>query len=178
MNDRSEPESPADSTACPAGEQRPASLQMSNVSVRSSVVDVHFDQCLPSIYSVLRAGAEGGMVVEVLAQLDPHRVRCIALTPTQGLARGMPVDDTGGPLLAPVGKTIISRMFADRLGSPPQLRLAVTIRSAPRRTYQASIVLQRFLAKITLPRERLFRRSFLLCLSRDLRTFPTFFVPP
>ena len=148
------------------------------VSVRGSVVDVRFDQCLPPIYSVLHAGAKGEIVVEVLAQLDAHRVRCIALTPTQGLARGMPVDDTGGPLLAPVGKTIISRMFADRLGSPPQLRLAVTIRSAPRRTYQASIVLQRFLAKITLPRERLFRRSFLLCLSRDLRTFPTFFVPP
>ena len=33
------------------------------------------------------------------------------MTPTQGLARGMPVEDTGGPLLVPVGKNIISRMF-------------------------------------------------------------------
>jgi len=38
-------------------------------------------------------------------------VRGIALTPTQGLARGMAVEDTGGPLKAPVGKGILSRMF-------------------------------------------------------------------
>ena len=87
------------------------------VSVRGSVVDVRFDHCLPAIYSVLHAGAKGEIVAEVLAQLDAHRVRCIALTPTQGLARGMPVEDTGGPLLAPVGKTIISRMF-DVFGRP------------------------------------------------------------
>jgi F-type H+-transporting ATPase subunit beta len=87
------------------------------VSVRGSVVDVRFDQHLPPIYSVLHAGAKGAIVVEVLAQLDAHRVRCIALTPTQGLARGMPVNDTGSPLLAPVGKTIISRMF-DVFGRP------------------------------------------------------------
>jgi F-type H+-transporting ATPase subunit beta len=87
------------------------------VSVRGSVVDVRFDQHLPPIYSVLHAGAKGEIVVEVLAQLDAHRVRCIALTPTQGLARGMPVNDTGSPLLAPVGKTIISRMF-DVFGRP------------------------------------------------------------
>jgi F-type H+-transporting ATPase subunit beta len=87
------------------------------VSVRGSVVDVRFDKRLPPIYSVLRAGVKGEIVVEVLAQLDAQRVRCIALTPTQGLARGMPVNDTGGPLLAPVGKTIISRMF-DVFGRP------------------------------------------------------------
>jgi F-type H+-transporting ATPase subunit beta len=38
-------------------------------------------------------------------------VRGIALTPTQGLARGIIVEDTGGPLKAPVGKGILSRMF-------------------------------------------------------------------
>ena len=42
---------------------------------------------------------------------DAHHVRGIALTPTQGLARGMAVEDTGGPLKAPVGKGILSRMF-------------------------------------------------------------------
>ena len=77
------------------------------VSVRGSVVDVRFDQHLPPIYSVLHAGEEGRVVMEVLSQLDANRVRCIALTPTQGLARGMHVDDTGGPLLAPVGKSIV-----------------------------------------------------------------------
>ena len=54
---------------------------------------------------------EGRIVIEVLAQRDAHHVRGIALTPTQGLARGMPVQDTGGPLQAPVGKSILSRMF-------------------------------------------------------------------
>jgi len=62
------------------------------VSVRGSVVDVHFGQSLPSVYSVLRAGAEGKIVVEVMAQLDAQHVRGIALTPTQSLARGMPVE--------------------------------------------------------------------------------------
>jgi F-type H+-transporting ATPase subunit beta len=81
------------------------------VSVRGSVVDIRFDGHLPPIYSVLRAGEKGQIVVEVLSHRDAHRVRGIALTPTQGLARGMAVEDTGGPLNAPVGKGILSRMF-------------------------------------------------------------------
>jgi F-type H+/Na+-transporting ATPase subunit beta len=81
------------------------------VSVRGSVVDVRFEHYLPPVFTLLRAGKEGRIVIEVLSQLDAHRVRGIALTPTQGLARGMRVEDTGGPLRAPVGKTIISRMF-------------------------------------------------------------------
>ena len=81
------------------------------VSVRGSVVDVRFDAHLPPIYWVLRAGTKKEIVIEVLAQSDAHHVRGIALTPTQGLARGMTVEDTGGPLKAPVGKEILSRMF-------------------------------------------------------------------
>jgi F-type H+/Na+-transporting ATPase subunit beta len=79
--------------------------------VRGSVVDVRFDRRLPPIFSVLRAGAKGEIVIEVMTQLGASRVRGIALTPTQGLARVMPVEDTGAPLQAPVGKKIISRMF-------------------------------------------------------------------
>ncbi|MET3106794.1 F-type H+-transporting ATPase subunit beta [Oxalobacteraceae bacterium GrIS 1.18] len=81
------------------------------LAVRGSVVDVHFDARLPSINTLLRVGQDGKIAIEVWAQLDAHSVRGIALTPTQGLARGMPVTDTGGPLLAPVGKAILSRMF-------------------------------------------------------------------
>jgi F-type H+-transporting ATPase subunit beta len=81
------------------------------VSVRGSVVDVRFDDHLPPIYSVLRAGAKKEIVIEVLAQRDARHVRGIALTPTQGLARGTVVEDTGGLLKAPVGKGILSRMF-------------------------------------------------------------------
>ena len=81
------------------------------VAVRGSVVDVRFDEHLPGIYSVLRTGDKEHIVIEVLAQPDAHHVRGIALTTTHGLARGMPVKDTGGPLKAPVGKAIVSRMF-------------------------------------------------------------------
>jgi F-type H+-transporting ATPase subunit beta len=74
------------------------------------VVDARFD-ILPPIYRVLRAGVKREIVIEVLEQLDARRVRGIALTPTQGLARGMTVEDTGKALQVPVGKAIISRMF-------------------------------------------------------------------
>jgi len=87
------------------------------ISVRGSVVDIRFEENLPPIYSLLRAGKDGRVAIEVLTQLDAHRVRGIALTPTEGLARGMKVEDTGGPLKAPVGKGILSRMF-DVFGNP------------------------------------------------------------
>ncbi len=81
------------------------------VAVRGSVVDVHFDAALPPIRSLLHAGPGDAIALEVLAQLDAQRVRCIALTATQGLPRGAPVGDSGGPLLAPVGPEIRSRML-------------------------------------------------------------------
>ncbi len=81
------------------------------VAVRGSVVDIRFDDALPAIHTVLRTGTEKHIVIEVLSQRDAHHVRGIALTPTQGLVRGMAVDDTGGPLQAPVGNAILSRMF-------------------------------------------------------------------
>src|SRR5664279_2420965 len=79
-------------------------------SVRGSVVDIRFDEHLPPIYSLLHA-SDGAIAIEVLAQRDAHRVRGIALTATQGLVRGSAVEDTGGPLKAPVGKGTLSRMF-------------------------------------------------------------------
>lgn len=81
------------------------------VSVRGSVVDVRFPNSLPPVLSLLRTGTEQEIIIEVLAHQDAQCVRGIALTPTQGLARGMQVEDTGGPLKAPVGKHILSRMF-------------------------------------------------------------------
>jgi F-type H+-transporting ATPase subunit beta len=79
------------------------------VSVRGSVVDMHFETTIPAIYSLIHANKT--CAIEVLSQLDAHRVRGIALTPTQGLARGMIVEDTGKPLLTPVGKKLLGRMF-------------------------------------------------------------------
>ena len=80
-------------------------------SVRGSVVDVRFDAQLPPIYTLLRAGPDGRVVIEVVAQRDARHVRGIALTSTQGLARGMVAEDSGGPLQVPVGTRILSRMF-------------------------------------------------------------------
>jgi len=81
------------------------------VAIRGSVVDIRFDNDLPAISTLLRAGEGGRIAIEVLAQQDAHQVRGIALSPTEGLARGMPVTDTGLPLQAPIGKQILSRMF-------------------------------------------------------------------
>ncbi|WP_443082766.1 F0F1 ATP synthase subunit beta [Variovorax sp. PAMC 28711] len=80
-------------------------------AVRGSVVDVRFEGMLPMIHSVLHAGDNDSIVIEVLTQRDERHVRGIALTTTEGLARGAQVRDTGGPLRAPVGKAIVSRMF-------------------------------------------------------------------
>jgi F-type H+-transporting ATPase subunit beta len=66
---------------------------------------------LPPVYTLLQAGENNKISIEVLSQLDTHSIRGIALTPTQGLSRGMEVRNTGGPILAPVGKGIFSRMF-------------------------------------------------------------------
>jgi F-type H+-transporting ATPase subunit beta len=81
------------------------------VAVRGSVVDVRFTAQLPKVYALLHAGRDSRVVMEVLAQVSGDTVRAIALTPTQGLARGTPVTDSGGPLKAPVGKGIVARMF-------------------------------------------------------------------
>ncbi|MFH1756456.1 MAG: F0F1 ATP synthase subunit beta [Pseudomonadota bacterium] len=81
------------------------------VSIRGSVVDARFPQKIPSLYNLLRAGEDGRIVIEVIMHLHPEAVRGIALTPTQGLARGSVVVDTGFPLKAPVGKRLLGRVF-------------------------------------------------------------------
>ncbi len=107
------------------------------VAVRGSVVDVRFDGHVPPIYSLLRTGVKNEIAIEELSQLDAHRVRGIALTPTQGLARGMLVEDTGGPLCVPVGRAILSRMFdvfgnpIDRLPPPVDVELRTVHQDPP-----------------------------------------------
>lgn len=104
-------------------------------AVRGSVVDVRFGAHLPPIYALLHAH-DGAIAIEVLSQLDRHHVRGIALTPTQGLARGAEVTDTGGPLKAPVGKGTLGRMFdvfgnaIDRQPPPTDVRWQ-TVHGAP-----------------------------------------------
>jgi len=107
------------------------------VSVRGGVVDVRFSRRLPPIFSVLHAGEGGKIIVEVMAQLDATRVRGIALTPTEGLARGMQVEDSGKPLEVPVGQGIMSRMFdvfgsaIDRMPAPQNVEWRTIHRAPP-----------------------------------------------
>jgi len=81
------------------------------ISVRGSVVDARFSQKLPGIRHVLRAGEDGRIQIEVMSQLNREVVRGVAMTSTQGLARGSAVTDTGKPFMIPVGKELLGRVF-------------------------------------------------------------------
>ncbi|MEQ9407398.1 MAG: F0F1 ATP synthase subunit beta [Fuerstiella sp.] len=87
------------------------------IAVRGSVVDASFAGRLPDLRSELRAGRDGGIVVEVLAQLDQQMIRGIALNSTRGLSRGSEIINTGHPLEVPVGNELLGRMF-DVFGQP------------------------------------------------------------
>jgi F-type H+/Na+-transporting ATPase subunit beta len=80
------------------------------ISVRGSVVDVHFDGRLPPLHTRLEA-AEGRVIIETIVHLSAHRIRGIALTPTQGVSRGDRVVDSGRPLQVPVGQRVLGRLF-------------------------------------------------------------------
>src|SRR3977135_3438348 len=67
------------------------------------------------------AGAEEDVIVcEVQQHLGDDRVRAVAMDSTDGLARGMEVVDTGGPITVPVGKVTLGRIF-NLLGDPIDL---------------------------------------------------------
>jgi F-type H+-transporting ATPase subunit beta len=86
-------------------------------SIRGSVVDVRFPETLPPIRTLLRAGEEGNVALEILFHLEEEVARGIALTSTQGLERGAEVVDTGDTITAPVGDNILGRLF-DVFGEP------------------------------------------------------------
>jgi F-type H+-transporting ATPase subunit beta len=88
-----------------------SSHQGTLISIRGSVIDAQFPDRLPSIYNVLMAGDDGGIVIEVITHLDSKTIRGIALTSTQGLAHGSTIIDTGHYLKVPVGKRLLGRMF-------------------------------------------------------------------
>ncbi|MDR2657277.1 MAG: F0F1 ATP synthase subunit beta [Oscillospiraceae bacterium] len=82
------------------------------------VLDVSFpDDMLPAIHTLMFViDGERRVPLEVSQHLD-HAARCIALGATEGLARGMSVEDTGGPITTPVGAGLLSRAV-DVLGEP------------------------------------------------------------
>ncbi|WP_437225402.1 F0F1 ATP synthase subunit beta [Planctomicrobium sp. SH661] len=88
-----------------------------------STFDVEFPKDgLPAIYNAVQVDAEiKGVRIKVTGEVQQHlgsgRVRCVALSTTDGMVRGMDVVDTGGPLSVPVGKETLSRVF-NVLGEP------------------------------------------------------------
>lgn len=77
------------------------------------VVDVKFDpEELPKLNNAIEIDANGRRVVAEVAQhMGDDVVRCVALSSTDGLSRGMIGVDTGGPIKVPVGREVLGRLF-------------------------------------------------------------------
>ena len=83
------------------------------VQVIGTVVDVEFppDE-LPALLNAIELQLEGQLLVlEVEQHIGNNWVRCLALGPTEGLARGVEAVDTGGAITVPVGKASLGRLF-------------------------------------------------------------------
>jgi len=109
------------------------------VQVTGPVVDIEFPaRQLPAIYNAVRVErADGSLVVEVQQHLGNNRVRTVAMTTTDGLARGAQATDLGAPISVPVGEAALGRVF-NVLGEPideaGEVKTSVTLpihRSAP-----------------------------------------------
>ncbi|MEE8291785.1 MAG: F0F1 ATP synthase subunit beta [Candidatus Tectomicrobia bacterium] len=93
------------------------------VQVIGPVVDIEFEPGqLPAIYNAVKIHRNGGdngesITLEVAQHLGESTVRAISMQPTDGLVRGMPVDDTGGPISVPVGREVLGRIL-NVIGEP------------------------------------------------------------
>ncbi len=109
-----------------------------------AVVDVEFEGTLPPILNALettntdqRTGEPFRLVLEVAQHLGENTVRTIAMDTTEGLTRGHPVTDTGGPIEVPVGPGCLGRIMnvigepVDEAGPIPHTRTASIHREAP-----------------------------------------------
>jgi len=87
--------------------------------VIGTVVDVEFppDE-LPALFNAIEIEIDGGKIIlEVQDHLGNNWVRCLALSPTDGLERGAEAVDTGAALKVPVGRATLGRLF-DVMGTP------------------------------------------------------------
>jgi len=82
------------------------------VEIKGVVLDVVFPERLPEILTALEIELEHGtLVAEVQQHLGDDRVRAVAMDSTDGLARGIEVVDTGGPISVPVGQATLGRLW-------------------------------------------------------------------
>jgi F-type H+-transporting ATPase subunit beta len=77
------------------------------------VIDVKFEQeSIPGLLTAITIEKDGQKIVAEVAQhLGDDLVRCIALSSTDGLSRGMEAVNTGGPITVPVGNEVLGRLF-------------------------------------------------------------------
>jgi len=94
------------------------------VSITGAVVDIEFERGhLPEIFNAVKIEAtlEGGRSVDLTLEVSNHLgdnlVRCIAMSSTDGLIRGIEAVDLGRPITVPVGSATLGRVF-NVLGEP------------------------------------------------------------
>ncbi len=94
------------------------------VEIKGVVIDAVFPEALPEIYTALRIeipaqdGQEArSIVAEVQQHLGDDRIRAVAMDSTDGLARGLAVEDTGQPISVPVGDVTLGRIW-NVIGEP------------------------------------------------------------
>ena len=90
------------------------------IAITGPVVDIEFPAGqLPAIFNAVEIDRGGGtsLTCEVQQHLGNNWVRTVAMTSTDGLARGTDARDTGGPISVPVGPTTLGRVF-NVLGQP------------------------------------------------------------
>lgn len=89
------------------------------VQIIGAVLDIRFDaEHLPSLKNaIIIKNGEKEVVVEVAQHIGEDMVRCIAMSSTDGLVRGMDAIDTGEAISVPVGKNTLGRIF-NLLGQP------------------------------------------------------------
>jgi F-type H+-transporting ATPase subunit beta len=83
------------------------------VQIIGTVIDVEFppDE-LPRLFNALQINTPNGKwMLEVQDHIGNNWVRCLSLAPTEGLARGIEVVDTGLPITVPVGRGCLGRLF-------------------------------------------------------------------
>ena len=82
------------------------------LQIIGAVLDIRFDGELPALYNAIEVMNSGEPVVlEVAQHLGDNTVRCISMSSTDGLVRGMEATDTGAPISVPVGEETLGRMF-------------------------------------------------------------------
>ena len=87
------------------------------VQVIGAVIDVEFPRdSVPQVYDALTV-ADKGLTLEVQQQLGDGVVRAIAMGPSEGVSRGLNVENTGAPISVPVGTETLGRIM-DVLGNP------------------------------------------------------------